>query len=249
METLLFTIEKRPYVFIFLVAFLVIGCLTRGWKRTFIFLFSGYLIAWGSEALSIRTGFPYGWYFYIYENLKGEWMNCGVPVWDSLSYTFLSFAGLSVAEYLLNQSSKKLILFKTAFLSAFLVMLLDIIIDPLAHLGDRWFLGKIYYYPNPGWYFNVPLSNFIGWFFVTALIVGVNPPRPPFAKGGLGGIFLYFGIFLFNFGITLWIKEWTLVLLDLMWISLPLGLIIFKYKSQSRDKANRAGPEYGAPRG
>ncbi len=199
-------------------------------------------------------------------------MNFGVPVWDSLSYTFLCFAGLSVAEYV---SRKK---WKIILLSALFVMILDIIVDPLAHLGDKWFLGKIYYYPHPGWYFNVPVSNFVGWFFVAALIIGLNllvegvarlkgaPHRAQQfgARWGMklrqdpfyqiishSGLFLYFGIFLFNLGITIWIQEWKLVILDLLWISVPLVLVLRKLKRnvESRCRENPSEPVPDAPRG
>lgn len=42
--------------------------------------------------------------------------------------------------------------------------------DPLAHIGDRWFLSKMYYYPNPGYYFDVTFANFVGWFIVSFTI-------------------------------------------------------------------------------
>ncbi len=51
------------------------------------------------------------------------------------------------------------------------MMLLDVVIDPLAVRGDRWFLGRIFYYPEPGGYFGVPVSNFAGWVVVGATIV------------------------------------------------------------------------------
>ena len=47
-------------------------------------------------------------------------------------------------------------------------MLMDVIIDPIAFRGDQWFLGKIYFYREPGEYFHIPLTNFAGWFFVSA---------------------------------------------------------------------------------
>ena len=40
---------------------------------------------------------------------------------------------------------------RLAGLAGLLMMWLDIVIDPLAVRGDRWFLGRIFYYPEPGW--------------------------------------------------------------------------------------------------
>jgi putative membrane protein len=140
---------------------------------------SGYLIAWVSEFSSIHNGFPYGHYKYVYENLAGELMVAGVPFFDSLSYVFLTFVGFTTACFLVSprncvdqdwgKSAIKLVL-----LGAFLTMMLDVIVDPVATMGEKWFLGKIHYYVNPGWYFGVPLSNFAGWFLVAFAIIGFN---------------------------------------------------------------------------
>ena len=216
LDILLATLIKRPYVFAFLISYLFLSTRSRGFKRTLSFLFMGYGIAWASEALSIRTGFPYGWYFYIYENLQGEWLNFGVPVWDSVSYVFLCYAGMMTARYLVPDSSVK----KQVILGAVLVVVLDIVVDPLSHLGNLWFLGKIYYYPNPGFYFDVPLSNFIGWFFVTLLIIGIDAwtDKRKAAPSVLDAS-LYFSVFLFNWGITLWIGQYFLAFMDLLWMA------------------------------
>jgi len=52
-----------------------------------------------------------------------------------------------------------------------LMMALDVVIDPLAVRGDRWFLGQVFTYAEPGIYFGVPCSNFAGW-----VIVGLRDP-------------------------------------------------------------------------
>ena len=44
---------------------------------------------------------------------------------------------------------------RLAGLTGVLMMWLDLVIDPLAVRGDRWFLGRIFYYPEPGRYFGV----------------------------------------------------------------------------------------------
>jgi len=49
--------------------------------------------------------------------------------------------------------------------------LADVVIDPITVRGDEWFLGKIYFYPEGGIYFGVPMSNFVGWFMVSYAIL------------------------------------------------------------------------------
>jgi putative membrane protein len=97
------------------------------------------------------------------------------------------------------------------------MVLLDIVVDPLAVQGERWFLGRIFYYPEGGVYFGVPLSNFAGWLLVALVILFSygflerrffkNPPPQRFPI--LGPLF-YWGILAFNLAITFWIREWRL---------------------------------------
>jgi hypothetical protein len=54
------------------------------------------------------------------------------------------------------------------------MMALDLVTDPVAHLGKHWFLGDIYHYPEPGWHFDVPLANYAGWFIVGWVIIFIN---------------------------------------------------------------------------
>jgi putative membrane protein len=225
---LLTTILKRPYVAAFLLSYLFIARRVTNWRWTAGFILVGYGIAFTSEWLSIHYGIPYGWYFYIYENLKGEWLNNGVPVWDSASYVFMNFAGLCAARiflrrYAIDTFQKKLILVATA---ALFVTLLDVVVDPAAHLGEHWFLGKIYYYPNPGPYFDVTLQNFAGWYVTSLAICGAgvllmdftaierldSPANRFFSLG------LYYGIFAFGLAIALYLRQWGLVACDLFWI-------------------------------
>ena len=106
-------------------------------------------------------------------------------------------------------------------ITSLLMVLLDIVVDPLAVQGDRWFLGRIFYYPDGGAYFGVPLSNFGGWLLVALTIFtlyrwgekALQSP-PPLKATWLGPAF-YAGIAAFNLGITFWIGEITLGLVGL----------------------------------
>lgn len=208
MQSLVTTILQRPYVFAFLASFLAIGIVNRGLGRTFLFLVLGFFTAWLSEYSSIRNGFPYGMYHYIYENLQGEILLGGVPVWDSLSYSFLAYASYETAVYFIGPMGR------IGLIGPILMVLLDVVVDPLAVRGDRWFLGKIFYYPEGGTYFGVPLSNFFGWFLVALAIIGgysfleklLFKSSPPLRRPILGPLF-YWGILAFNLVITFWIGE------------------------------------------
>jgi uncharacterized membrane protein len=59
-------------------------------------------------------------------------------------------------------------------LAAILTTLADTIIDPVAYLGEHWFLGDLYTYAEDGIHFGVPLSNYAGWLLTTAMVVFVN---------------------------------------------------------------------------
>lgn len=226
-----------------------------GWRWTGFFLILGYSIAFLSEFLSINFGIPYGWYFYKYENLRGEWLNHGVPVWDSVSYVFMNFAGLMMARLQITRGKPWKISFseshshfsvsshlKIILKAALLTTLLDVVVDPVAHLGKDWFLGDIYFYPHPGFYFDVTLANFAGWFVTCFVICGVgilisgdrtqifNLVRPLVDKNPspfwiLAAIGLYYGIMGFGMAIAVYLKQWGILACDIFWLAVTLWLV------------------------
>jgi putative membrane protein len=91
-----------------------------------------------------------------------------------------------------------------------------VVIDPLAVRGERWFLGRIFYYPHGGAYFGVPLSNFLGWWLVGAagvLLYGLAGGAAGRRPGG--GVALYYAVLAFNLVVTAWIGEWLLAAVGL----------------------------------
>ena len=58
-------------------------------------------------------------------------------------------------------------------MAALFMVMIDLVVDPLSVLGDRWFLGKIFWYDPPGPHFGVPISNYLGWYFVAAVTVAI----------------------------------------------------------------------------
>ncbi len=244
------TVFLRPYVFIFLIIFILAGFSQIGWKKTFLFLLVGYFTAFVSEVLSIHNGFPYGLYHYIETTRNRELWVAGVPLMDSLSYVFLAYCSYSTALFIFSpiyRHGKELFIldtsslrcaWRTLLLSAFLMTFLDVVIDPVALQGSRWFLGQIYYYPKKGLYFGVPMSNFYGWFLVAGTMIfflqkiisikffpdSIDRIFSRLPWGSFLGVFLYLGVLVFNTGISYLIKEFPLAIVNTFYILLFLAL-------------------------
>ena len=163
------TILNRPYVDGFFVCYLVFSVFLLGRRRTLAFVVMSFALALACELSATRWGFPFGKYVYIETARSQELWISNVPSWDALSFVFLSFFSWILAGALRARSWRaadiqvSLRAPRTLILGGLLMMLLDVVIDPLTLLGDRWFLGRIYYYPDGGPYFGVTVTNFAGW--------------------------------------------------------------------------------------
>lgn len=233
------TLLLRSYVFIFLGIAIATAVRLIGGARATIFFVLTWGIAFACEYSSTRTGIPFGLYLYNGSTRGQELYISNVPFMDSLSFTFLLFCSYCLAllfllpsrggsgmglrdETATRTSSSALVL------SVLFFVLIDVVIDPIALRGDRWFLGKIYYYPEPGLHFGVPIANYLGWAFVGIAALGLfqwidrrmlgnlSEQRIPEGTGSdqenkimalLAGGALYYGVLLFNLTVTFWIDE------------------------------------------
>ncbi|HEU4369460.1 MAG TPA: carotenoid biosynthesis protein [Methylomirabilota bacterium] len=178
------TLVLRPYVFGFLAAFLAAGRSDLGWRRTLLFGACVSPVAWLAEASSTRTGVPFGLYHYTGDTHGRELFLANVPFMDPLSFSFLAYASFCLARTVLR--GRQVPPLAMALATGGLMMLLDVVIDPVAVRGDRWFLGRVFYYAEAGAYFGVPLSNFAGWVLVGAVGTGAYVCCGGWLEAGLG---------------------------------------------------------------
>jgi len=256
MHLLLATIALRPYVFIFLAAFLFISVVNFGVGATILFTALTYSVALACEWSSVHNGFPFGLYHYIQATRGRELWIAGGPFMDSLSFTFLGFASYTVALLAaspLYRRGADLRILDTRkirrsprvwLMAALFMVMVDMVVDPLSVRGDRWFLGRIFWYDPPGPHFGVPISNYLGWFFVAALAVaifqtldgminrrGKKPMgvRPSFPSRALLGPALYLGVV--GFGITMLFSiradeiAWASIFMYLPMLALMLHIV------------------------
>jgi len=252
---LLLTLALRPYVFVFLASFLAISIINFGVRTTLLFTALTYAVSLTCEWSSVHNGFPFGLYHYINATRDRELWVIGVPFMDSLSFTFLAFASYTVALLVsapLYRRGWDLRLLDTwkirraprvwLMASLFMVMI-DLVVDPLSVLGDRWFLGRIFWYEPPGPHFGVPISNYLGWYLVAAVTIAIfvvldrllnrhaRPlgARPSFPSRALLGPALYLAIA--GFGITMLFRigateiGWASVFIYLPFLTLVVHIV------------------------
>jgi putative membrane protein len=121
-------------------------------------------------------------------------------------------------------------------------VLADVIIDPVALRGDRWFLGRIYGYPEPGAYFGIPVANFLGWGVVGLVATGLyhawERRQPELSAAAFRGRAwlcpgLYFVILAFNLMVTFALQEWWLGLCGVL-LALPVTAMALRACTCSR---------------
>jgi putative membrane protein len=227
------TLLLRPYVFVFLAAAVFCAHRLIGWRRTGLFLGITWYTAFICEWTSTRTGIPFGWYHYTGVTEGRELYLSNVPFMDSISFGFLLYASYCLALFFLLPAQpgrwrgwpalsfplEARTSWPVLGLTVLFFACIDMVMDPVALQGHRWFLGQIYFYPERGVHFGVPIANYVGWAVVAAISLALYVPLdrtlPPItSRRGrsvtgdiLLGCGLYYGVLLYNLGVTFWIGE------------------------------------------
>jgi putative membrane protein len=229
------------------------------------------------EFSSTRIGIPFGWYDYTGSTVGQELYLSNIPFMASVSFSFILYAAYCMAlclvlpiDHASTPAPPSLIPLRfdpaartsrsVLLLTSFLFALIDMVIDPVALRGDRWFLGMIYYYVDPGFHYGVPLTNYVGWLVVGLICLSIyfpidrRLPGPPSHTNCLTtlrllpGIGLYYAILAFNLGVTFWIGELDMgvsgVLMCLpltAWLALRLTGYLRPLVSSVTERSTRSG--------
>jgi len=141
-----------------------------GIKKTSLFFFIMLLFGLFSEVIGVKYGLIFGSYYYTYAS---KFFFGIVPLMTPITWAILIYVSYTITNLFLykfggEKPNKK---DKFWYLIALIVLLssidgliavnMDMILDPISVSKQSWvWIGG-------GPYFGIPLSNFIGWFFVT----------------------------------------------------------------------------------
>ena len=144
-----------------------------GFKNASIFLVITSMIGFLAEVLGTSSGFPFGKYYYT--DFLGEKV-LGVPivvplVWFVIAYLSFSIARSAFREGARGNPVQNSTIFTIALLSAFGAVAWDSMIDPMFSSYGYWvWTGQFLPLPKLD---GIPLTNFVGWFVLVALMVYV----------------------------------------------------------------------------
>jgi len=184
------TVFGRWYVTIFGISFLVFALRHIGGRRTAIYAAAAIVIGVLAENGSVRYGFPYTGYRFD-PSLRGDELFVGdVPLMVSLSYTFMSYFAFAAARLIVGgpyhtRSRQPILEFAVAVMLATWALW---VIDPISRLGRHFFLGQLFRYDGPGFWFGLPLGSQVGFAGTSAILIGIltwlqrDEPDEPVAR-------------------------------------------------------------------
>ena len=126
-----------------------------GLTRALILFIVLSLLAYLFESVSIITGYPYG--LFTYNNSMAYKLLDIVP-WNVPFAWIPSLIGcVALAKRYSSSFVKQLII------ASLLLVLFDLLLDPAAVKLGFWT------WQNPGWYYQIPVTNYFGWVFSGAI--------------------------------------------------------------------------------
>jgi uncharacterized membrane protein len=167
------TFVGRWYVTLFGAVFLWQASRQLGWKRTWTYLGVSLVVGGLAENLAVHVGFPYTTYTFN-ENLRGdELFLVDVPLMVPLSYGFMAYfafaAGRLLASGPFHTRAPKV--WHELLVAWVLAVWALWILDPVSRLGDEFYLGRLFEYAGPGFWFGLPLGSQVGFAGTAAILL------------------------------------------------------------------------------
>lgn len=138
-----------------------------GFKNMAIFFVVTWIVSNSFEALSIYMGFPFGNYHYT---MSGPRI-LEVPLLIMPAYFGMGYMAWTLSNILNGQTGKRLKgahVFLVPLIASFIMVMWDVVMDPITAT-----VYKVWIWEDGGSYFNVPISNYLGWFLVVYVFLQI----------------------------------------------------------------------------
>jgi hypothetical protein len=185
------TVGGRWYVTIFGAAFLWCAVRQLGWRRTLLYAVIAVGVGGLAESGSVHFGVPYTRYAFN-DALRGKELFLGdVPLMVPLSYTFMAYFAFASGRLVASgpYRTRAVRAWHEWLLALMLAVWALWILDPVSRLGDQFYLGDVFRYAGPGFWFGLPLGSQVGFAVTAAILLAVlfwlDRTAPDVPVGGL----------------------------------------------------------------
>lgn len=169
------TIGGRWYVTIFGITFVWCAVRQLGWRRTLIYTVIAVGVGGLAENGSVHFGLPYTRYAFN-DSLRGKELFLGdVPLMVPLSYTFMAYFAFASGRLLASGPLRTRAVrpWHEWLLALMLAVWALWILDPVSRLGDQFYLGELFRYAGPGFWFGLPLGSQLGFAATAGILLAV----------------------------------------------------------------------------
>jgi hypothetical protein len=174
MHLVIGTIVGRWYVTAFGLAFLYYGWRLLGARSLVIYSVLSVAVAGLAENASVQWGIPYTHYAFNDSLRSQELWLVDVPLMVPLSYSFVMFFAFAAARLVASGPWRTVPSSRAAAYALAVVFATwaTWTLDPVSQRGAAWYLGDLFHYAHPGFWFGLPLLSQVGWLCVSALLCG-----------------------------------------------------------------------------
>ena len=168
------TVVGRWYVTLLGLVYLYCAVRHLGWRRTLVYTLPAVAVGALFENGSVHFGVPYTHYAFD-SSLRGKELFIGdVPLMVPLSYTYMGYFAFAVGRLIASGPwrTRARAWWQEYVLGVILMVWAVWIFDPVSRLGDRWFLGRLFHYGGPGFWFGLPLGSQLGFTLTAVMLVG-----------------------------------------------------------------------------
>lgn len=174
MHAVLGTVLGRWYVTVLGAVFVWCAVRQLGWRRTVAYAVPAVLVGALCENASVHLGVPYTRYAFN-PALRGHELFLGdVPLMVPLSYTYMGYFAFAAGRLVASGPHRTRGRTWHEYVLGVVLMVWAVwVFDPVARLGDRWFLGRLFHYAGPGFWFGLPLGSQLGFTLTAVVLVGL----------------------------------------------------------------------------
>ncbi|MGH2686506.1 MAG: carotenoid biosynthesis protein [Actinomycetota bacterium] len=173
MDLLAGTVIGRWYVTLFGLTFLWRASRQLGWRRTGIYVAVALVVGIAAENGSVHLGIPYTRYGFNEALRDDELFAFDVPLMVPLSYTFMAYFAFAAGRLIASGpfTTRAPRPWHELAVAWMLAVWAIWVLDPVSRLGHRFYLGELFAYDGPGFWFGLPLGSQVGFAITAGVLV------------------------------------------------------------------------------